>query len=52
MTPEQAVIVPADAKIEAFSRQRVLEGSLGARCGPLQSINKVHLSLEREKLTG
>ena len=48
VTPVQAVIVHADAKIEAFSRQRVLEGSLGARCGPLQSINKVHRSLESE----
>ena len=46
--PKRVDIVTADHKIDLFGQQRLILGNMGARCGPMQSINRVHLSLESE----
>ena len=46
--PACVAIVSADVKIDLFCQQRLLLGTMGARCGPMQSIKKVHAALGTE----
>ena len=41
-------VVSADVKIDVFCQQRSLLGTMGARCGPMQSIKQVHAGLGNE----
>jgi len=46
--PASVAIVSGDVKIDLFCQQRLLLGTMGARCGPMQSIKKVHAALGTE----
>ena len=48
IAPAGVDVVSADVKIDVFCQQRLLLGTMGARCGPMQSIKQVHAGLGNE----